>query len=486
MDVMTVAPLSPLDNVMARYYAKFLLCLSLKPDQDPTTVYTYLQEALTRTVAQLPFLNGRIVTRAPTSRDSQTGRLELRYAAQPSVGVTARLTSKDLSAIDYDDLMEAGLPEEALDGEMLLPAAFRPDLDKGADVFVTQANFVKGGCLLGVGIYHSVTDGSGLNTIMKLWAAHCESVTLGRSETISLDISPESLDREMLKKLWCTNNSESEPGKIDTSEELWRLLGLNPTSLTKAPATFAPEAPSSSMLQQSSKVVTSIFYVNSSSFSALKTLASQDAPGHGISANDALMALLWRAIMSARFPNAVTDKSTEEAILDATIDGRAHFSPRLPSSYLGNVILINTTSLPLSTLIASSTKLSDVALAVRRSVDTITAPKLDSAFLIASSIQDYTTLTFPFATFEGFELCVTSLLNLPLFELNFGGAFGNGGKPEAVRPPRAEFDAVCRRCMVLPMREHGGFEILISLFEEEMERLMMDQEFVKYARFSTH
>ena len=71
---------------------------------------------------------------------------------------------------------------------------------------------------------------------------------------------------------------------------------------------------------------------------------------------------------------------------------------------------------------------------------------------------------------------VSSTLNVPLFGPDFGSCFGNGGEPETIRILKDELDSVFRRAMVMPFRKSGGFEILISLLEDEMERLLTNPE----------
>ena len=72
-------------------------------------------------------------------------------------------------------------------------------------------------------------------------------------------------------------------------------------------------------------------------------------------------------------------------------------------------------------------------------------------------------------------------------EMRFGGkVFANGGLVDHLRPPRREFDVVCRRCVVLPPRRSGGFEVLLSLKSNEMEVLEKDPEFAQFAQFICH
>lgn len=480
-------PLSPFDNVMARYYGKFIIGFSIEPRKSPDTVFEYLERSFSATIEQLPFLAGRLALRSPSPTHTAYGELEIRLSTNPDNKYMPRLQRKDLGLeIDYQDIMDEGLPESTLDGELLLPAAFRPDLENGADILVAQCNFVQGGCFLGVGLYHSVCDGSGLNTIMKLWAENCRLLQTEDRVNHRFALGPESFDRGLLKKVWLAEgNEEIEAEAVDTAEGLWRLLGLNPMSLSNTKESFAPDAPSKASFSGFPTMETGIFYVSRASFAKLKASVSSNTvdQDENLSANDALTALLWRCIMKARVRQEDPDLANLTAVLDTTVDGRAQFSEKLPPSYLGNIILINTARLAASQLTAPSTPLSQIARDVRKSLNQITRSRVHSAFAIASCIPDYTRLTFPFATFEGAEVCITSLLNIPLFELNFGPAFGNDGRPESVRPPREEFDKICRRVMVLPLRTHGGFEIMITLMDHEMQKLRKDPEFTEYAKF---
>ena len=482
-------PLSPFDNVMVRHLLKFIVCLPMKPDAKPETVFKYLQESFFETLVQLPFLAGKLAVRALDTSNSKPGQLEIRVPVTVDKELAPKLQFKDLTtSMDYVKLMAAGCPENALDGDVLIPAEFTPTIGQGVDILVAQANFIKGGCLLGFGMHHSVSDALGMLAILKVWSEQCCRLQIQDTTSPQRVITAESLDRELLQRVWLAERDERGGNQhVDTSEELYRLIGLNPvvdppdklqTAVSKLPTVNgSKEAP---------VLETGIFYISKSAFSNLKRAAgSKDHPA--ITANDALTAFLWRSIMSARFPPGNPDNTSQPtAILDTTVDARAQFSTAIPPLYFGNLVMINTTYMPLSTLTSSSTELSQIAVEIRKTLDTITTSRVHSAFALASSLPRYTDFTYPFATFEGAEFCMTSVLNVPLFELEFGEIFAHSGRPEGVRPPRAEFDAVCRRCIVLPQRIHGGFEIMISLLKEEMERLLSDKSFAKYAKFCCH
>ena len=556
--------LSPFDNVMPRYYAKFILALRLNPGQEPKKVHKLLDEAFHVTVDSMPFLAGKAFLSDTEPTDRSIARLEIRIPTPVTRKHHPNLAFQDISQdLDYDELMDAGFPQEELDGDKFLPNAYIPNLQAGADILVVQANYLDGGVLLGLGIFHPVTDGSGLNTIMKAWANNCVRLQAKTTPSSVDSIQPENFDHTLLKRLWLAEgNRESSLAESDLTPEQWRWIGLNPMELspvdssnalvrsvrdalplpvqvaissmlssllvfllvalvtmltslpvklrgqllavlTSFPVSKNPAILSSLPVDVQRKLVTAVlaapdapetppmetgvFYITHKSFTTLKKDVIENCSDQKdllISANDALMALLWKSISNARFPDLHAESFVDqEAQLDTTLDGRALFSKDLPSSYPGNIILINTARMQLSEVISPKTSLGHIATEIRKATNQITKKQVHLSFAIAEAIPDFSKATYPFATFDGAELCVSSLLQIPLFELNFGECFGNGGLPESVRPPRHEFYNICRRCLVLPPRQHGGFEVLIQLTSEEMKRLRKDSLFAKYAKY---
>lgn len=474
-------PLSVFDNIMPRIYAYTIYCLPMKPEEEPRNVHGYLEEALSKTVEQMPLLGGTLVFHHSSLRDTRKGSLEIVIPQRADERIVPLLFQDLRAALDYDDLMADGLPDGSLDAKLLLPTGLIADLQTGAAVLVAQANFLEGGCFLSVGLHHSVADGGAAVYMMQIWAHHCRQL---QNPEISMSlpaISQEGLDRNILKTLWIAGgNKHDDNAYRNASDKLWRFLGVNPV-------TNGPESQNGIAAPAiTPNTETSIFYVSERSLAKLRD-AGTNSDLSGVTANDALMALLWRSIAKARFPaEDPIYASNETAILDTTVDGRAQFSPDCPQDYFGNLVLMNTTYMSLASLTSFSTSLSSIAAEIRKTLVTVSAAQEHAAMTLAASIPDYSHLTFPFATFEGTELCVTSTLNMPLFHLDFGRLFGNDGKPESIRSPKSEFASICRRCVVLPRRTNGGFEILISLVEGEMGRLMADEEFAQYAKFCCH
>lgn len=482
---------------MAHCYQKFLICLSLNLNQNIDDVHHILEQGMRMTIAQMPIFGGKVFFRSEDSKGWRPGQLEVRVPANSKYHLALKDMTKEL---DFDDLRDAGFPEEDMDGIVFLPGAFDMDLAAGLDVITAQANFVEGGCLLGFGVWHTVSDAYGAYNIGESWSKNCKKVKDQTTTEMDWQLNTSSLDREILTKLWLKEgNHPLKPQDLNTpsSESAWRFLGLHPMKDTAPPEDQITERPatdalatdalqSKNKIEDPPRMKTCIFYVSASAYANLRRAGTPDTSFDGISVsgNDAINALLWRSIMAARIPPGSAKDQGQESHYNIALDARAQFSSEDLTSYLGNVIFFATVSLPLSKVTSPSTKLSDLAFHMRETLDTYTSDKVHRAFAIASSIPDYTQLSYTFAGLDGATMNVSSTLNVPLFDLDFGSSFGNGGVPETIRILKDELDSVFRRAMVMPFRKSGGFEILISLLEDEMERLLANPEFTEYAQFS--
>ncbi|KAH8749869.1 transferase family-domain-containing protein [Diaporthe sp. PMI_573] len=481
-------PLSPMDNVMPRFYINFILTFRLKSAHDFGPVHEVLQKSLEKTCKELPVFRSRVFTIPPDSISPSTGRLAARTYENWSPEVVYNDISDTWST--YEDLMEDGLHQDLLDGKVLLPKS-RLDSDftsTGAPALITQANYVKLGLLLAVSIFHPTIDGMSASLLMKLWASNARAIQGCGKLGPPITIHPDSCDYSILSQIWAEQTQNRLKPTGVASPELWRLIGLLP--------------PNKSYLSQSHsgcpapEMQTLIFYMSSETFKALTSLSVAEDTSHHpsakVTANDMLMALLWRCIIRARATAAgpYSDEygANSMSLLDTTLDGRALIGDPLPWSYMGTLVLIATTEMSVGDLTRDGTSLATIARAIRESLSNIGRQKALDAFGLASDLHDYgDSLQYPFATFDGAEVCVTSWVGLSAFDSSFGDKLFSGhGRPDLIRPPTREFDAVCRRCVVLPMQVSGGFEVLVSLKTEEMEVLKTDSEYLEYFKVIDH
>lgn len=479
-------PLSPMDNVMPRFYINFIITFRLKSANNFGPVQDILQRSLAKTCNDLPIFRSRVSTIPPNRVDTSTGRLAARSCEKWSPEVVYNDISDSWPA--YDDLVEDGLHQDLLDGKILLPKSqFDWDLtDTGAPALTIQANYVKSGLLLAVGIFHPLIDGMSGSLLVKLWASNARAIQQCTELVPPISIHPDSCDYSILGQIWAEQAQSRMKTEEVPSPDLWRLIGLlppNEPALGKDPSE-----------NQTPEMDTRIFYMSSEAFEALTSLCvAEDTlhhpsaePSARVTANDALMALLWRCIIRARSKAAGSSSpayaADSKSLLDTTLDGRALIGDPLPWSYMGTLVFIATTSMSVGDLISDETSLPTIAKTIRGSLDTVDLQQALDAFGLASGLQDYgESLRHPFATFEGAEVCITSWVGLSGFDISFGDKLLSGhGRPDLIRTPAREFDAVCRRCVVLPMQASGGFEVLVSLKADEMEMLGQDLEFFKY------
>jgi hypothetical protein len=474
-----VFELNAMDNIMPRFFSSLIFTFRLQPNVSHSRVFSVLRASLQRASQELPLYTRRVFAIPPSASNPTAGRLEARE--HPSW--TPELEANDLTESwpSYDELIDESLPQDMLDGAQLLPSSrLNIDLENGTPMLVAQANYVEGGLLLGVSMFHPLVDGMSAALLLRIWAKFMR-IEQGEAPA-AIDIPAECCDYNLLVGLWKDAGAPVAKG----TPEQWRLLGLLPPGSDAPPSRSPP------------KMLTSIFYISASGFASLSKVAaeaniSMKEMDAAVTANDVLMALLWRCIFRARRdaePESLNYREGTIAELDTTLNGRVLFGDALPWQYMGTLVYIVTTRLPLSELISPKTSLVSIVAAVRHAVARVTREQaLDVYGLAATQLPGYTaeTLRWPFATFDGAEACFSSWLSLPIMDMGFGGEmFANGGIPDFVRPERRMLDMVCRNCNVLPLRAEGGAEVLIALTVEEMELLEKDEEFSKYAQLLCH
>ncbi|KAF6804431.1 cytochrome P450 82A2 [Colletotrichum musicola] len=489
--VTTTTQLSVFDLIPPRVYIKFIVYLPLQHNVSFQQAFAHLQAGVRGMLRQFPFLDGRIFPRDEGAPGWRPGHIVVSYNSpcdERNAEPPRQLAFKDLSQVlpPFEDLRDSGFEFSAFDDELVLAAPFVPDLSGGADVFLAQANLVEGGCILATGFHHSASDATGMVTAMRAWAEHCRNLDRPGAADVCSWLAPESFDRTLLERLW--SQRPANPFS-QIPRDTWGYLGFEPPDAgTHSDTVAAPQPPAVPARTMES----SIFYMSPENFTKLKHEVLGDGnDGSGLSANDALLALFWRALMKARHRAAIAagTPTPEDEIshLESPVDGRPDFDPALPASYAGNLVIVNKVPMPVSQLAAPTTSLRDIALRIRAQASKVNPDLVRDAFALMREVPDYTKLKHAFTKLDGFDVMITSVLLLPLDQIAFGAdVFGNGGRPESLRPLMDAFNANFRLCMVLPMKGHGGIELLVSLFDDEMAQLLEDEEFARFAAFCCH
>ena len=531
-------PLSALDLLPPRLYIKFAIYLSLNSQQDAAVACDHLLAAFVETSRQLPFLSGKVYQRSDGNARTVPGQLEIRYFAKEADRDISHLTRfRDLSTtLDYATFRANGFPDSTLDSSMILPAPLMPDVRQGADVWTAQTTLIKGGVIVAAGLHHSTADGTGMVAIMKRFADNCRRMQERTKMEPFSSISQKVADRTCIEAAWRHEGCATAVSTGLHIDDLYAILGLEPPEQQQLkqlgePAAAFAEGPFqffrrwmwalwltlvaglTCWIQQVAEILTlirlsvgvlaasvvpslamqtGIFYIPAKGLGRLKKDAAAEAMAMPsvdaayLTANDALMALLWSAIMRARFPQGGAAPGAPSARLDCTLDARDKLSSSLPPGYVGNVVLMSPTILPLARVTSPATSTGELASIIRKDLDGVTAKRAQAAFSVAASMDNYANLKFGFMDPTVPSTMITSMLMAPFAEYDFGPVFGNNGRPESLRTIMADFNKVTRMCFVLPRKRHGGIEVVITLQRAEMERLKADERFAKYASFLCH
>ncbi|CAM6084182.1 unnamed protein product [Calypogeia fissa] len=208
-------PLSPLDNIMPRVYTRIILCIQTEKTANPSAITALLSKALRKTVEQVPFLDGEVVPDTTTNTDrlgrfavrvSQPGRLQLQ-----SKHPTEKQNDKKSDGDDHGDEWKYSFRDLAkenwqpwlFDGNILAPVAAFPDpFDEMPPVMAAKATFIEGGLLLCVAFHHKVMDGTGVGTLIRLWAQNCREIeTLDNNVAKNIDNVVDNDTAKTMEKL---------------------------------------------------------------------------------------------------------------------------------------------------------------------------------------------------------------------------------------------------------------------------------------------
>lgn len=497
--------LTPLDEIIARHYVRWLFCFPTQPEYE-SNIITTLQHALDQTAESQPIITGKVVERTLPDGDDRSGRLEVRTSsfgprllikdwrkqdtrwnkayAEGEVDGTMDVDQEVLNETwspSYDALAARNMPQDEMDGDRLAATPFGVAPGNVQHVMAAQLNLVRGGCILCVSFHHSVTDATGFSAVLETWAEKCRFSKPNSRRDSAIDMFEGFSDREkLLLPRFDLEDRSVVFDRLSGRRDYWSVLGLDPVDAPWVPAEKNAQnfiGRTATMIPDDMETIT--FRLSPSAMLELKELAFLNHSKYRISTHDALMAFLWKSIMLARFEGTCNSIRPSESVLSFTCDLRNRLHPALSPDYVGNAIGLAQTIVPLEDLISPATTLSDLAQMIRKPLDDMENGQLEASVDLAASIPDMRRVSYPFATFLGADLCIASWANLPLYKLDWG--FGLG-KPQFMRTPRGQFDKICRTCIIQPEQLDGSLEVQIGLGSDEMSRLRRIPEFAKFTK----
>ncbi len=448
----TMEQLGPFDPMaFLRTYTIMMLCFPLDENVDHSKVISILESACQSLTKSIPFLAGQ-VKHDPDEPGEQfkSGLYHIVPYEHPNGSILrVKHLLNDFPA--YEQISKAKAPSAMLDGGILSPEKGLPDHPTDADtcpVLVVQANFVRGGLLLCFAGMHTVVDGNGLGQLIRMFAVSC------RGESISeADVRAVYLDRDKY----------IPPLKPDETPLKHLDLRMNPNK-------SEPERPS-----EVPSMLWTYFRFSALKLAQLKIEASKECPPDSwITTNDAVSALLWKAITKARSTHLNISDNT---ILLRAINGRRLLKPQISEAFLGNTVLCASVNLPIKDLVQRRS-ISAIALEIRKATLQINDFFIRSLATLIRNEPDKRTIGYDTKHPER-DFVVSSWAALPAYP---EGGFGDSlGMPEIVRRPRL---TPCEGLAYLMPKDPGGnIDLAIALRESDLERLKTDADWMSYAEF---
>jgi hypothetical protein len=234
---------------------------------------------------------------------------------------------------------------------------------------------------------------------------------------------------------------------------------------------------------------TTLFLISPEKLEELRQNSVPDGQAKGVtcSISDIVQAFFWRSAIKARYRVATEIRKdafgpNDISILELPTDGRPYFSSLLPSTYMGSLLILNRSSMSVETLCSPKTSIGDVAYLLRQSAKSITPSVVHDAFSILQSLPDHTRFSTANMGLEHMHAMISNMMLFQTSEICFGDQFfANGGSPESMRPQLERGNGRFRFLVIFPMKQDGGVELVMGTHPEELEMLMNDEEFTKYA-----
>ena len=434
--------LSPLDQIMVRGIVRLVLCFPVDDSKRFSVIQT-LRRGLDSTAKQMPYLSGVL-----RERDNKRKEAEVLFKANGRI----KLIEKDVGdkLPTYQELRRKQMPPSYFKDELLSPMRNMPDSgQKLHPVTMAQASFLRGGLFLCVCFHHSVLDGSGFATFLKILAKNCSS----SRDLWSHQVGEDSMERGSLFKTL-------EPGVNFKKGGFPEYFLKDPKSLVP-PEAGGDEHPTTARL----------FHVRRSNLEKLKASASPEDAKKWISKNDALGALIWSCITRAR-SRRFGGKTDSKLCL--FVNCRQRIEKYVPSDFIGNICVGAQAKLRSSVVVNSN--LSVLASALREAIHAV-----DKSYVLGliKHVREYsndlTCIKPGIQSYMGNDINLVSWVSFPVYEMDFGP---NIGKPEWFRCPWRTLDGTVK---VLPERKEPrpgscepGFEVNVELREDDMEELLKD------------
>ncbi|WZH46583.1 trichothecene 3-O-acetyltransferase [Fusarium acuminatum] len=431
---------------LLRIYTQISLCFPVADPSKHSTIVATLQHGLSRLAQSFPWVAGQVKC------DAKEGTSGI-FSIVPFEKVP-RLVVKDLrddpSAPTMEGLRKAEFPMRMFDENVIAP---RKTLPIGPDyspndpepVLLVQVNFIEGGLILTVNAQHACMDMMGQDAVVRLLSKACRkeefteeeitTINIGRKNAVPLienyEVGPE-LDHQLVKSPPPTEQSPPPPAS-------WVLFSFSPQALSE-----------------------------------LKDKATQslDPSTKFISTDDAVSAFIWQSVTRVRLAHLDASAPTN---FRRAVDVRAALDA--PKEYPG---MLQNMTYSISTLSQIANEpLGAVASRLRRELSPSSLRQRTRGLVTYLHNQpDKSVVSLTADANSSTDIMLSSWAKTGFWGYDFGLGLG---MPESVRRPLFEpFESLA---YLLPKRPDGEITAALSFRDEDIERLKVDEEWVKYAQY---
>ncbi|KAE8139062.1 transferase family-domain-containing protein [Aspergillus pseudotamarii] len=450
--------LTPLDHTMPICYIAFFYAMVL---DDPQQGVPVLEEGLRRLLKECPFLAGNMIR--PSSKGSKANVREVQPPTPDSLHEfpilrVAHHTNQYITKKVHNP--GERVSSDSLFNERYLPLPLSVATRELCPIIRWQANILQDGIFLAVCFHHSVFDAAGFYFIQDALARCCRE---HNCPTLTIPLGRDLLEgrRRMVPDPMVSEaGGEAPAGDSQTLKvaNFNSVEGLVSRRLILQPA--------------------SIEYLKG----VCNAILHDQSQGQYLTSNDMISALLWLAIIRARYESSshgasVQDNQPTQSSLILITEIRRTLKPPLPFSYMGNGIIQSATTSPVQPALGSDvpntfhpqssdlTKgdvqlLVDLALKVHAAQSSV-----DNAY-VKGIIQEKQRSIDWSPTFKQGDITSTSIRRMGIYGLDFGTTLGR--VVEFDSPDNRIDGTVC----ILPARSTSILELRVTLPPNIMLRLL--------------
>ncbi|KAG5772033.1 hypothetical protein H9Q72_001646 [Fusarium xylarioides] len=366
-----VPELTAIERVGPRGYLRYIFPMRLADDTTPDRAMDVLKGGYRAACQKIGPMASEAV---PDPEARQANVLKLQKLPDDLIGNMAFKDLRDPEKYEwsYGELKTKHFPISAFDADLLMPGPLWPQPGKPVRISLVQANFIRGGVIIGWCVFHMVGDATTYLTWTKVWAEECR-----RIQGLKIS-SPVVIDNAM-------------------------LADRAPLAFLKAEA--SPDRVTRPTDQQ------------------------------WISTNDAFSALMWRTAVAVQAPiTSLEDGENPHSVFNIAVDGRKRTDPAVHPQTLGCFLQYISVSAPIRDIL-STLSLADLAVLIRKEVTLRLDDQFtDDVVTLVDQLEDVTRLVpTAFLDVLGKSSVQTSWAEFDLATVEWGPLLGD--RIEAIRCP---------------------------------------------------